>query len=144
MMDPTDLNIMQILRGNSRTPFAAIAERLDLAESTIRKRISNLEDRGIIKQYSLVVDPSKLGYENVAFVGIDAEPAKYLEVAKKLRDDASIKCVSTTLGDHMFMLEVWAKNNEELQKVSERIKGYGGVTRICPAILKETLKGSYN
>ena len=139
-MDPTDLGIIKILRGNSRTPFAAIAGKLDLAESTIRKRISNLEDRGIIKQYSLVVDPSKLGYENVAFVGIDAEPARYLEVAKKLRDDASIKCVSTTLGDHMFMLEVWAKNNEELQKVSERIKGYGGVTRICPAILKETLK----
>lgn len=143
-MDPTDLGIIKILRGNSRTPFSAIAEKLDLAESTIRKRIGNLEERGIIKQYSLVVDPSKLGYENVAFVGIDAEPAKYLEVAKKLRDDASIKCVSTTLGDHMFMLEVWAKNNEDLQNVSERIKGYGGVTRICPAIVKETLKGSYN
>ena len=112
--------------------------------SSLRKRISTLEDRGIIKQYSLVVDPSKLGYENVAFVGIDAEPAKYLEVAKKLRDDASIKCVSTTLGDHMFMLEVWARGNEELQKVSERIKTYGGVTRICPAIVKETIKGYYN
>lgn len=143
-MDSTDLNIIKILRGNSRTPFSAIAEKLDLAESTIRKRISNLEDRGIIKQYSLVVDPSKLGYENVAFVGIDVEPTRYLEVAKKLRDDASIKCVSATLGDHMFMLEVWAKNNEELQKVSERIRGYGGITRICPAIVKETLKGVYN
>lgn len=143
-MDPTDLSIIKILRGNSRTPFSAIAERLDMAESTIRKRIGNLEDRGIIKQYSLVVEPSKLGFENVAFVGVDAEPTRYLEVAKKLRDDAGIKCVSTTLGDHMFMLEVWTKNNEELQKLSERIRSYGGITRICPAIVKETLKGSYN
>ena len=40
-MDPTDLNIIKILRGNSRTPFSAIAEKLDLAESTIRKRVGN-------------------------------------------------------------------------------------------------------
>ena len=141
-MDSTDLIIIEILSRNSRTPFVEIAKKLKFSESTIRKRVSNLEKQSVIKKYSLVVDASKIGFENVALIGVDVSPEKYLDVAKKLTELKEVKYAASSIGDHMFMLEVWAKNSDELRLLSDRIKGIEGVTRICPAIIKDTLKGT--
>ena len=141
-MDKLDLGIVEILSKNSRTSFMEIARKLKVSESTIRKRVSNLEKKGVIKKYSLVVDTSKIGFDNVALIGVDAEPEKYLDVAKRLSEFNEVRYAATSAGDHMFMLEVWTKNGEELRAFSDKLKGLEGVTRICPAIIKETLKGS--
>lgn len=141
-MDKLDLNIIEILSKNSRTSFMEIARKLKVSESTIRKRVLNLERNGTIKKYSLVVDTNKIGYENTALVGIDVVPEKYLEVGKKLAEFDEIKYAASTTGDHMFMLEILAKNSDELRAISEKLKKLDGVTRICPAIIKDTLKGT--
>ena len=119
-----------------------IARKLKVSESTIRKRVSNLEKNRIIKSYSLIVDNNKIGFENIALVGIDVAPEKYLDAAKKLAELEEIKYVASSTGDHMFMLEILAKNDDELRAISEKLKRVDGVIRICPAIIKDTLKGS--
>lgn len=141
-MDKLDLGIIELLSKNSRTPFMEIARKMKVSESTIRKRVANLEKNGTIKKYSLVVDANKTGFGNVALVGVDAEPEKYLYVAKKLTELEGIKYAASTTGDHMFMLEVLAKDDDELRALSDKLKLLDGVTRICPAIVKNTLKGS--
>jgi len=141
-MDRLDLSIIEFLSKNSRMPFMQIAKKLKVSESTIRKRVSNLEKKGVIKKYSLVVDTGKIGYENIALIGVDVVPERYLDVSKKLTEFKEVRYAASSAGDHMFMLEVWAKDNEELRSISDRIKGIEGVTRICPAIIKETLKGT--
>ena len=70
------------------------------------------------------------------------EIEKYLDAAKKLAELEDIKYVASSTGDHMFMLEILAKNDDELRAISEKLKSVDGVTRICPAIIKDTLKGS--
>ena len=119
-----------------------IARKLKVSESTIRKRVSNLEKNGTIKKYSLVVDTNKIGIGNIALVGVDVSPEKYLDVAKKLTQIDGIKYAASTTGDHMFMLEVLAKNDDELRALSDKLRALDGVTRICPAIIKNTLKGN--
>ncbi len=141
-MDKLDLSVIEILSKNSRTSFMDIARKLKVSESTIRKRISNLEKNNIIKKYSVVLDTSKIGYENVALIGVDVMPEKYLDVAKKLTELDGVKFVASSAGDHMFMLEAWTKNHEDLTALSNKLKGIDGVTRICPAVIKETLKGA--
>ena len=141
-MDKLDLSIIESLSRNSRTPFMQIARKLKVSESTVRKRVSSLEKKGVIKKYSLVVDTSKIGFGNVALIGVDVAPEKYLDVSKKLAEFEEIKYAASTTGDHMFMLEVLAKNEDELRALSNKLKALDGVTRICPAIIKDTLKGS--
>ena len=141
-MDKLDSNIIEILSKNSRTPFMWIARKLKVSESTIRKRVSILEKNQIIKKYSLVVDTNKIGLGNVALIGVDVAPERYLDVAKKLTGFEGIKFAASTTGDHMFMLEVLAKNDDELRALNDKLKGLDGVTRICPAIIKDTLKGN--
>ena len=140
-MDTTDFGIIKILKNNARTPFLEIARELKASESTIRHRVSNMEQNGVIKRYSVLIDPAKLGYESVALVGIDALPEKFLYVAKKLTEFDNVKMVATTSGDHMIMTEIWGEKAAELRSfISERIERISGVTRTCPAIITETLK----
>jgi len=141
VIDDTDKEILSVLGDNARTPFINIAKQLGVSESTIRKRVGNLEDRGVIKKYSAVVEPAKLGYGSVAIVGIDVTPEKFLDVSKKLTKFDNIKFVATTTGDHMIMTEIWMDKASELRDfISDKIEKMDGVTRTCPAIINEKLK----
>lgn len=142
-MDDKDRKIIQILEKNARTPFTEIAERLKVSESTIRNRVSVLERDGVIKKYTIVVDPIKIGLNTVAIVGLDVEPSMFLEAAKKMADIDKVRYVATSTGDHMIMSEIWTKDGRELSfLISEKIGKIKGVHRICPAIILEKLKES--
>ncbi|HBA85620.1 TPA: Lrp/AsnC family transcriptional regulator [Candidatus Woesearchaeota archaeon] len=140
-MDDLDQLIVRELSKNARTPFLHIAKKAKVSESTIRKRIAALEGQGIIRKYSLVVDHARLGFTNHVFMGVDALPERYLDVGKEFRKVPEIRHAWSSSGDHMFMLELLARDNDHLQDVSDRIRKIAGVTRICPAVVKEALKG---
>ena len=141
MIDEINREILGRLRNNARTPFLEIAKDLRISESTVRKRVGDMEKRGIIKKYTAIVDPSKIGYGSVAIVGIDVKAERFLNVAKKLTEYNNVKFVSTSSGDHMIMAEIWMEKSSELRDfITNTIEKMDGVTRTCPAILNERLK----
>lgn len=141
MTDHKDLAIIEILQEDARTPFTEIARKLNVSEATVRKRVSALEREGVIKKYSVVVDPVKMGYSTIALVGINTNPDKFLNVAEKLTGFDEVRFVATSTGDHMIMAEVWAEDGKKLSSLlSEKIGRLGGITHIRPAILLERLK----
>ena len=139
-MDKKDLDIVEILKQNARIPFTDIAKKMRTSEATIRKRVRNLEDRGVIKGYSLIVDPAKLGFNIIGIVGFDVEPSKFLEIARRLTEFKEVKYVATSTGDHMIMTEIWTKDTAELTNFLQRFGKIEGVKKICPAIITEKLK----
>ena len=141
MLNDKDLRIIEILLNDARTPYTRIADELGVTEAAIRKRVKNLEEKGVIKKYTIEVDHSKLGYGIVSQTGIDTEPDRFLEVANRLKDFDFVKSVHITSGDHMIMAEIWARDGQELTEIiSEKIGGLEGVRRICPAIVLERIK----
>ena len=142
LIDETDKEILTILKDNVRTPFLEIAKQLKISESTVRKRASNLESSGVIKKYSAVIEPTKMGYGSVAIVGIDVQPEKFLDVANRLTEFDNVKFVATSSGDHMVMTGIWMDNAFEPRDfITNKIEKIDGVTRTCPAIINERLKG---
>ncbi|MDY6930816.1 MAG: Lrp/AsnC family transcriptional regulator [Halobacteriota archaeon] len=140
-MDDKDRKIIEALRENSRTPFTEIAQKLGVSESTIRNRVQALENDGVIKKYTILVDPSKMGYNTVSIVGLDVEPSMFLEAAKSMAEIDEVQYVATSTGDHMIMSEIWTRDGRELSLlISEKIGKIKGVHRICPAIILEKLK----
>lgn len=140
-MDERDARILEMLEEDGRRSFTEIADRLHVSESSIRKRVSALQREGVIKRFTVKVDAAKSGFNTVAIVGVDADPARLLQVAQKLCDFKEVKCVATSTGDHMVMLEIWTRSGRELTKlISERIDKIEGVKRICPALILEKLK----
>ena len=141
IMDEKDIKIIELLLQNSRISYTEIGKILGVSEATVRKRVENLERNGVIRKYTIEVDPTKLGYKIVAITGVDTEPQHFLTVARKLAEMEEVKWVATSTGDHMIMTEIWAKDGEELARIiSEKIGKIEGVTKICPAIILEKIK----
>ena len=140
-IDETDLEILKILQKDGRTPFTDIAQKLKLSESAVRKRVQALQKEGVIKKFTIEINPSKIGFNIVAIVGFDVDPTKLLKVAQELCEIKEVRSVATSTGDHMIMTEIWTKNGMELAKlISEKIGKIEGVRKVCPAIILEKLK----
>ncbi len=141
-LDEVDLRILEVLREDSRTPFLEIARRLGMSEAAVRKRVRALVERGVVRRFTVEVDPAGLGYRAVAVVGVDVDPPRLLEVAQRLCELEGVRSVSITSGDHSIMAEVWTRDSRELTRLlSEGIGSIEGVRRVCPAIVLEKLKG---
>lgn len=140
-VDEIDLAILKYLQEDASMPFTEIARRLKLSESTVRKRVERMRREGIIKKFTAIVDPSKLGLNAVAIIGIDVDPSRLLDVAQKLCEIPEIRYVATSTGDHMIIVEAWVRDTKELAKViSEKIGTIDGIKKICPSIVLEKLK----
>ncbi len=140
-MDERDKKIIEMLKENARRPYTDMAKELGVTETTIRKRVAELERSGVIKKYTIEIAPEKIGFKTITILGIDVEPKYLLEVAQKLAEMDEVQWVATSTGDHMIMCEVWAANGEALMKLlSSKIGKIKGITDLCPAIVLEKIK----
>jgi Lrp/AsnC family transcriptional regulator for asnA, asnC and gidA len=140
-VDDTDRSIIDALEHNARATFTEIARTLGLSESTVRKRVDALESSGVIKGYSVVLDPVMLGKRAVTYLGLDAEPEMFLDIVRALSEMDEVRWLATATGDHMIMAEIWADDDESLSRfLEERVKTIPGVMRICPTIVQERVR----
>lgn len=128
MLDELDLRLIEILQKDSSTPLVKIAEMLQVTEGTIRNRIKNLRKQGIIRRFTVAVDPLAVGNNSVAFILLNAQPGRLSEVAKKLSYLDVVLGVYETHTYADLLLKVRAKNASDLAElVAGRIKTIGGV-----------------
>lgn len=138
-MDEKDLKIIEMLMENARIPKVKIAERLGITETAVRKRIQRLEERKIIMGYRAVINYKSANLA-CSLTGVDVEPERIWKVVDALKGWKEVKSMWLTTGDHTIMLEVMAKDMNELLKVHEKIGGIEGVKRVCPSIVLDVLK----
>jgi len=140
-MDSKDWEIVRALMEDARTPLTDIARKIGVSEAAIRKRLSRLEREDVIEGYSARVNPSKLGFAIIALVGVDVAPERYLEVASQLARLEEVKKLYLTSGDHMVMMEVWARDGKDLMKIlSEKVGSLPGVLKVCPSIVIDRVR----
>ena len=140
MVRISNLDLIKILENNARESFVNIAKKFNVSETAIRKRIKKLEEMGIIKKYTIQVDPSKLGFKINALIGIDTTPEDYISIIEHLKAMDDIKNLYSSTGDHMILAECWFKDSNELTNFIKKLEKIKGIIRICPAILLEKLK----
>ena len=78
-MDATDHLLVQLLQADGRATQLQLAKEIGLSQPATAERIRKLEDAGVITGYAARVDPTKLGVDVTAFVGVGIEHPKYFE-----------------------------------------------------------------
>ena len=136
----SDFELIKLLMKNSRTPYVKLGELLGVSETAIRKRVRKLEEEGVIKRYTIEVDPKKLGFKVNALIGLDTVPERFIAVIEELKAMEEVLGLYSASGDHMILLECWFKDSDELARFVKRLESIHGVSRICPAIILEKLK----
>ena len=69
-LDELDLQILDLLIKDCRTPYLEIARICHVSGGTIHVRMKKMEDMGIIKGSRIILNLPKLGYDVCCFVGI--------------------------------------------------------------------------
>ncbi|MDO8537491.1 MAG: winged helix-turn-helix transcriptional regulator [archaeon] len=78
--DKKDLEILSMLNKNSRASLVEISEKVALTPNGVNNRIKNLENMGIITNYTISLDWKKLGYE---WFGLQLKLTKFGETTDK-------------------------------------------------------------
>lgn len=69
-LDKTDRKILSILQSDGRLSNQEVAERVNLSPSPCLRRIKNLEESGVIRQYVALLDADKIGLGLLAYVNV--------------------------------------------------------------------------
>ncbi|MCD6488065.1 MAG: Lrp/AsnC family transcriptional regulator [Desulfurococcales archaeon] len=139
-LDQKDLKILEILCRNARTTYSEIAKAIGVSDVAVIKRIKKLEQAGVIKKYTVILDPRKLGYKSVSITGINTEPEYLFSVLSYLKEKDYVKYIALTSGDHSIMTIIWARDGDEMARIHEEISKLPGVTKVCPSMVLEVLK----
>ena len=106
-LDNVDLQIINLLQEDSRLSFNKIAEKLGIAVGTAYNRVKILEEKGILKGYTAVVDYTKVGYGLTVIILIQAAGKHLLDVEKEVAKIDNVVSVYDITGD--FDIAVIAK-----------------------------------
>ncbi len=129
-MDEIDKKILQILQEDDKTQYQKISKQLGIGASTVHYRIKKLVKNGVIKNFSAEVEPEQVGYNTTAVIGMNVDPLKMDEIAKKLTTYDEVQVVTTSSGDHDIIVQVIAKDGKQLWRfINENIKTIDGVEK---------------
>jgi DNA-binding Lrp family transcriptional regulator len=103
-----------LLQEDSRKSFNKIAESLGIAVGTAYNRVKNLEDKGILRGYTIVLDPTKLGYGLTSLILIQADGRYLPEVEKELAKLDEVISIYDITGDYDVAVVARFKNRATL------------------------------
>ena len=143
-MDNVDIKILNYLKENSRQKASSISEEINLSVSAVLERIRKLENSGIIKKYTMVLDRKKIGYDMLAYIEVGLEHPKYYDnfTEEVLKNKQILSCHYIT-GDYDFILQVITNSSEGLEAVHRQIKSIQGVSTTKTQFVLSTIKDEY-
>jgi DNA-binding Lrp family transcriptional regulator len=128
-MDATDHAIIAALTADARASFAEIGQTVSLSAPAVKRRVDRLRASGVIKGFTVVVDPAALGWSTEAFVELfctgRTTPAQ-LTVAT--RHHPEVVGAYTVSGEADALVHLRAANIGHLEEVLERLRAEPFVT----------------
>ncbi len=132
--------LLNILLEDSSKKWTDIAEVLNVSDTAVRKRVSKLKKDGVIKKFTIELDPRKLGFELSSFIGFDVDAESYLPTVEELKTWSEVRSIFQTSLDHDFLMECWFKDNDHLTAFLKKLENLSGITKICPATVIQKIK----
>ena len=142
-VDKLDLQILSLLMENAQMPYTEIAKKLVVSGGTVHVRMKKLDSIGVVRGSHLEIDPSKLGYDICAFVGMFLEKGSlYNEIVTQLESIEEITEIHYTTGRYGIFIKIISRNTRELRSVlNDKIQPIVGIQRTETYIsLEESMK----
>lgn len=127
-IDGTDIAILSILVGNSRETYIKIAERLNITEATVRRRIRALISKGLILGFTTRINFSAVENTVRAFFHLQVASNRLNEVVAKLREHPRVASVHRVTGPHNLLLAAMFVSTDELQDFVDNFLRMEGIS----------------
>jgi Lrp/AsnC family leucine-responsive transcriptional regulator len=121
MLDDVDKSILEVLLRDSRTSLKELAQHVGLSSASISERLRRLAGRGVIRTFTVELDPQALGYPLQAIVRIRPLPGK-LHIVQKLIEEIPEFCeCDKVTGDDCFIARLFVRSIAQLDQILDRI-----------------------
>ncbi|OLS39074.1 Lrp/AsnC family transcriptional regulator [Bacillus sp. MRMR6] len=141
-LDNIDFQILRILSENSRIQWKDLGEQIHMTGQAVGNRIKKLEESGVIKAYSLIVDEMKVGLIFTAFVIIYMKTANHDSFIRFLNDRNEVVEAHRVSGEGCYHLKIKVDSQETLNLFINKILDYGNYTLYLS--IQETKHATFN
>lgn len=120
-LDELDRRIVEILVGDARISLKELAQRVNLSSPSASERLRRLEERGVIRAFTVDVDPRALGYTLQAIVRIRPLPGKLHMVRQLIEEIPEFSECDKVTGDDCFIGRLHLRSIEQLDEILDKI-----------------------
>jgi Lrp/AsnC family transcriptional regulator, leucine-responsive regulatory protein len=121
MTDGVDSAILKLLAGNARLSLKELAASIPLSAPSTSERLRRLEERGVIRAYTVDLEPKLLGHVLQAIVRVRPLPGRLRVVQELIESMPEIVECDKVTGDDCFVARLFARSMEHLDELVERL-----------------------
>lgn len=135
MTDAIDRVLIAALMQDSRRSLKALAQLSGLSSPSVAERLRRLEERGVLKGYTVEVDPKAFGYQLQAIVRVRPLPGRLQEVEREIMAIPEFTECDKVTGEDCFVARLHVRSMEQLDSLLDRLNLYAETNT---AIVKKT------
>lgn len=139
-LDGLDRKILKLLAEDSRMSYREVSKHLGTSHANVSHRIRRLEEDGVIRGYSVVVDPEAINLYPLCIrvsVGPGANPGEIGKAISKLEDAHVVLRVS---GDCELLALGMSRDREDAINLLSEISRIPGVEKAESHVVLESMK----
>jgi DNA-binding Lrp family transcriptional regulator len=133
-LDAVDHRLVEALREDGRLSVNELATRANVSRATAYQRLARLRETGVIRRFTVDVDPRKLGLPIAALVLVTVVQHAWREVGDRLCRLPGVEWLALSTGSFDYVLLVRAPDIEHLRDVI-----LGGIQSISEVQSAQTL-----
>lgn len=136
-LDALDQKIVQLLIQNARISYSDIGQQVGISRVAVKARIQALEQRGIIEEYTTIINPQKISGAVSCYFEIETQPDTLSRVMELLERNETITQIYRVTGKNKLHVHAVASSGEEMENlIREDIDTLPGVVSCdCNIIL---------
>jgi Lrp/AsnC family leucine-responsive transcriptional regulator len=128
-VDAIDTQILGLLQQNARRTFGDIGKEVGLSAPAVKRRIDRLEECGVIRGYTTIVDHARLGLSVEAFAELRfAGSTRVDDIEDIALDVPEVHAIFTVAGDPDALAWIRVSDVQNLKRVIDRLRSTGKVT----------------
>ena len=142
MLDETDRRIISVLQRDARASMRSIAEKAGVSLGTVSNRVRRLEKAGVIRGYSVQLDPELSGWDLTVVIGLRIQKGRLIEIQEKIAQDNRVYGAYDVTGDFDSMIIARARDRRDLDDLSKNVLSIDGVESSVTHLVLNTVKES--
>ena len=121
MLDEVDRRMVEILAEDARISLKELAGRVNLSSPSASERLKRLEERGVIRAFTVDIDPQALGYTLQAIVRVRPLPGQLHRVQQLIEEIPEFSECDKVTGEDCFIARLFLRSIDELDRILDTI-----------------------
>ncbi|MFX0106519.1 MAG: Lrp/AsnC family transcriptional regulator [Candidatus Hodarchaeota archaeon] len=139
-MDEIDNSILETLKKNSRVSFNEISHSIGKTEATVRRRVKNLIEKGIIQKFTIEFNLNNKP-KTSATIKIVPDLKDIKRIIRELREIVEITNIWRLSGDCGLILKVEIASIEQINPlIEEKISQIKGIKIVETCFITDIIK----